>query len=206
MPKVSDHPDVARHERVVRDLAALSGVPAAWVGREPPAVAVRHADVLAKSMELDFVFVRLRDPNGSVGAHFARGNACVALGDWLQDRLAEGEGLSSMRVVPSTGDVAQGGAESTRCEVLPESRLSWRDDRSAVGSSAQSSCLLSETLTAREREILVVISRGSSNKRIARDLKISPETVKSHLKRIFMKLGASTRTEAVCRAGSMGLL
>ena len=43
-----------------------------------------------------------------------------------------------------------------------------------------------------------MISQGSSNKRIARDLKISPETVKSHIKRIFMKLGASTRTEAVC--------
>jgi DNA-binding NarL/FixJ family response regulator len=65
---------------------------------------------------------------------------------------------------------------------------------------------VSDTITARERDILVMISQGSSNKRIARDLKISPETVKSHNKRIFMKLGASTRTEAVCRAGSMGLL
>jgi DNA-binding CsgD family transcriptional regulator len=195
MPKVSNYPDVARHGRVVRDSAALSAVPAACVGREPPALTVRHAEVLAKSLELDFVIVRFRDSNGMVATDFALGNACVALGDWLKHHIAEREDLSSIRVAPSTGDDAQGAA------VLPESRLSWGDGR-----CAQSNCLLSETLTAREREILVVISHGSSNKRIARDLKISPETVKSHLKRIFMKLGVSTRTEAVCRAGSMGLL
>jgi LuxR family maltose regulon positive regulatory protein len=93
-------------------------------------------------------------------------------------------------------------------EVLPYlgSLLSRWDQRLAGGRPAQSDSRVSDTITARERDILVMISQGSSNKRIARDLKISPETVKSHNKRIFMKLGASTRTEAVCRAGSMGLL
>jgi predicted ArsR family transcriptional regulator len=47
-----------------------------------------------------------------------------------------------------------------------------------------------------------MISHGSSNKRIARTLEISPETVKSHLKRIFLKLAVSTRTEAVFQAVS----
>jgi LuxR family maltose regulon positive regulatory protein len=51
-----------------------------------------------------------------------------------------------------------------------------------------------------------MISQGFSNKRTAGTLKISPETVKSHVKRIFLKLGASTRTEAVFRAGALGLL
>jgi LuxR family maltose regulon positive regulatory protein len=93
-------------------------------------------------------------------------------------------------------------------EVLPYlgSLLSRWDQRLAGGRPAQSDSRVSDAITARERDILVMISQGSSNKRIARDLKISPETVKSHNKRIFMKLGASTRTEAVCRAGSMGLL
>jgi DNA-binding CsgD family transcriptional regulator len=63
-----------------------------------------------------------------------------------------------------------------------------------------------ETLTAREREVLAMISQGSSNKRIARALEISPETVKSHVKHIFLKLAVGTRTEAVVRAALLGLL
>ena len=59
-------------------------------------------------------------------------------------------------------------------------------------------------LSAREREVLTMISEGLSNKHIARTLAISPETVKTHVKRIFLKLAVSTRAEAVCRAGSLG--
>jgi Bacterial regulatory proteins, luxR family len=50
-----------------------------------------------------------------------------------------------------------------------------------------------------------MISEGLSNKRIARALEISPETVKSHVKHIFLKLEVSTRTEAVFRALSLEL-
>jgi len=51
-----------------------------------------------------------------------------------------------------------------------------------------------------------MIGQGFTNKCIARILEISPETVKSHVKRIFLKLAVSTRAEAVSRAGSLGLL
>jgi LuxR family maltose regulon positive regulatory protein len=51
-----------------------------------------------------------------------------------------------------------------------------------------------------------MISQGFSNKRIARTLEISPETVKTHVKRIFLKLAVNTRTEAVFQAVSLGLL
>jgi DNA-binding CsgD family transcriptional regulator len=69
--------------------------------------------------------------------------------------------------------------------------------------SAQSN---SRFLTPRECDVLALISQGFSNKHIARILEISPETVKTHVKRVFLKLTVSTRTEAVCRAGSLGLL
>lgn len=62
-----------------------------------------------------------------------------------------------------------------------------------------------DALTARERDVLAMIGQGYSNKRIARSLDISPETVKSHVKRIFSKLAVSTRTEAACRAASLRL-
>lgn len=63
-----------------------------------------------------------------------------------------------------------------------------------------------DCLSARERDILNLIGRGLSNKRIAQSLKIAPETVKSHVKRIFSKLAAKTRAEAVARADALGLL
>jgi LuxR family maltose regulon positive regulatory protein len=91
-------------------------------------------------------------------------------------------------------------------ELLPfvGSLLARRDARHAAGRSRQTR--VSDPLTARERDILGMISQGFSNKRIARTLEISPETVKSHVKRIFSKLAVGTRTEAVSRAGSLGIL
>jgi LuxR family maltose regulon positive regulatory protein len=65
---------------------------------------------------------------------------------------------------------------------------------------------MSDILTERERHILAKISQGLPNKRIARTLEISPETVKSHVKRIFLKLAVGTRAEAVSQAKSLGLL
>jgi DNA-binding CsgD family transcriptional regulator len=76
----------------------------------------------------------------------------------------------------------------------------------ADGPSAQPGSRVSATLTARERVILAMISQGFTNKRIARMIEISPETVKSHVKHIFLKLAVSTRAEAVSRAAPLGLL
>jgi LuxR family maltose regulon positive regulatory protein len=64
--------------------------------------------------------------------------------------------------------------------------------------------LARETLSAREAGILALIGQGFSNKSIARMLKISPETVKSHVKHIFFKLGVCTRAAAVSRAVLLG--
>jgi ATP/maltotriose-dependent transcriptional regulator MalT len=64
----------------------------------------------------------------------------------------------------------------------------------------------SDAITARERDVLSKIGQGYSNKRIARTLEISPETVKSHVKHIFSKLDVATRSAAVSRAASLGLL
>jgi LuxR family maltose regulon positive regulatory protein len=83
---------------------------------------------------------------------------------------------------------------------------SQRDARYAGEGAAQPSSRVSDPLTARERDVLAMISQGCSNKRIARTLDISPETVKSHVKHIFLKLEVGTRTEAVFRAVSLELL
>jgi ATP/maltotriose-dependent transcriptional regulator MalT len=97
---------------------------------------------------------------------------------------------------------------STDRDLLPfvGSLLSRWDARHVGSSPAQPKRRVSDTLTARERDVLVMVSQGFANKRIALVLEISPETVKSHVKRIFSKLAVSTRTEAAFRASSLGLL
>ncbi|WP_102944288.1 response regulator transcription factor [Stenotrophomonas sp. VV52] len=63
-----------------------------------------------------------------------------------------------------------------------------------------------EALTARELSILSALAQGWENKRIANTLGISAETVKSHLARIFEKIGARNRTEAIHIALRRGLV
>ena len=61
-------------------------------------------------------------------------------------------------------------------------------------------------LSARERTVVLLMGHGLSNKRIARQLSIAPETVKSHAKRIFLKLTVQTRAQAVYRASALGMI
>src|SRR4029079_18427664 len=61
-------------------------------------------------------------------------------------------------------------------------------------------------LTERERSIVEFIAEGQSNKQIARTLGVTAETVKTHAKRVFIKLSAETRAQAVVRAQSLGVL
>ncbi|WP_280269747.1 response regulator transcription factor [Nocardia wallacei] len=62
------------------------------------------------------------------------------------------------------------------------------------------------TLTAREHDILVQLSQGLGNRQIARALHISEATVKTHLGRIYDKLGVDTRTAAVAVAKEKRLI
>jgi DNA-binding NarL/FixJ family response regulator len=61
-------------------------------------------------------------------------------------------------------------------------------------------------LTEREREVLEYVARGFSNKDIARAIGRTDETVKIHLKSVFVKLGAADRTEAVTVALQRGII
>jgi len=67
-------------------------------------------------------------------------------------------------------------------------------------SQAKEKTRRAETLTARELEVLQLLAFGRTNKDIADELELSPDTVKTHLTHIFEKLGASDRTAAVAEA------
>lgn len=62
------------------------------------------------------------------------------------------------------------------------------------------------TLTARETEVLRLVSVGNSNKQIARTLTITQETAKSHIRNIMTKLGARDRTHAVTLGLRRGMI
>ncbi len=63
-----------------------------------------------------------------------------------------------------------------------------------------------EALSAREIEVLELVSRGTSNKEIAKQLWVSETTVKSHMLHIFDKLGVTDRTAAVTAALKRGII
>lgn len=67
---------------------------------------------------------------------------------------------------------------------------------------AQSSLGISE----RELDVLQELAEGRSNKEIAAKLNVSPNTIKTHISRLFEKLGAKRRTDAINRARELGIL
>jgi DNA-binding CsgD family transcriptional regulator len=56
------------------------------------------------------------------------------------------------------------------------------------------------SLTPREREVIIRLAQGKTNRQIAMDLKVSPRTVEKHVERILAKLGATNRTVAALLA------
>lgn len=65
-----------------------------------------------------------------------------------------------------------------------------------------------DTLRISERELTVLheLAAGRSNKEIAAKLNVSPNTIKTHVTRLFEKLGAKRRTDAINRARELGIL
>src|SRR5712671_5659427 len=105
--------EIPRLRATVRDLLALSTIPEAWVGREPPSIAADLADLLVGSLELDFAFVRLCDPTGGQVVEVTRGNPWKAFPQWLQEHLAVFGQISRKEIVTNVG-----GLEESCCGIV----------------------------------------------------------------------------------------
>ena len=62
------------------------------------------------------------------------------------------------------------------------------------------------SLSAREREVLLGISRGRSEKRLSEELRLSAHTIHTHIKNIYRKLQVNSRTEALISARRRGIV
>jgi len=91
------------------------------------------------------------------------------------------------------------GPETRTEETPPPTAPPVQPSRSSAGN-------LVESLSARELEILHLLAEGLTNREIAQQLVLSPNTVRVHTSHIFGKLGVNNRTQAVARARATGLL
>jgi signal transduction histidine kinase len=99
---VDTHPE-ALHA-ALRDLVALSAIPAMWVGQEPPAVVTGLADALVELLRLDFVFVRLSDPASAGAVDVTRGRAWQSFPDWLRRHAAPSTQFPAKALVVDIAD------------------------------------------------------------------------------------------------------
>jgi ATP/maltotriose-dependent transcriptional regulator MalT len=132
---------------------------------------------------------------------FRRVLAACAAGDLYQTVLDEGPVISKLlQTTQESGKV--------KADLIPYvDRLVAGLQRGGQGHFVPASgARVLGALSPRETDILTLIAEGLSNKEIARNLDIGPETVKSALKSVFAKLGVERRAQAVSRAQTMGLV
>jgi signal transduction histidine kinase len=91
-----------RLRSALRDLVALSTIPAGWIGIEPRTIAAGLADIVAGSLGFDFAFVRLLDPTtGTTTIDVASGCATTDFIEWLQAQLSHLDESLRNKVIPN---------------------------------------------------------------------------------------------------------
>lgn len=136
-------------------------------------------------------------------AHMAAGEqeACFAQ---LRATLQDAQRSGALRSVLDEGDELRG--LLARFLVSRECSGECVDLVRHLMAAAPATAAVQSALTEREARVIGLVAQGCSNKEIARALAISAETVKTHLKHIFEKLGVQQRSQAVLMARSLGLM
>jgi len=165
--------EILRLRATVRDLFALSTIPEAWVGREPPAIAADLADVLIGSLQLDFAFVRLCDPTACQAVEVVRGDAWKAFPEWLQQRLAVSGHISQKEIVTKVSGVE----ESCRGIVIP---IGVNSERGLVAAA----CDRSDFPDQIDQQLLSVAANHAAtafrNARLINELRTVQDALRDH--------------------------
>ena len=147
----------------------------------------------AKSWEL------LGEPHPAAYAHWRQADSLLTVG-WSRDHAEQ-----AVRSAYATA--VRLGAHPLRTEIealARRGRLDLGDDHPAPA-PGKPSPLDALGLTPREREVLVLVAAGRTNRQIAEALFISPKTATVHVSNILGKLGAHTRVEAAAIAHRLGI-
>lgn len=199
---VDDHP-------VVRD--GLRGMFAAYPEFEVLGEAAngRQAVELAALLDPDVVLMDLRMPGGggvdAIAELTRRGLRCEVLV------------LTTYDTDSDTLPAIEAGATGYLLKDAPRDELFTAVRAAAEGKTVLSPAIASrlvsrvrtpgnEPLSAREREVLTLVAKGTSNREIAVVLFISEATVKTHLTHLYAKLGVKDRAAAVAVAYDRGIL
>lgn len=163
---------------------------------------------LARELRPDLALVDIRFADGGIdGLEAARRIAAAAPAvrvvmvtlhdepEYVRAALAAGargyvtKDATRAALLDAVGQVMAGG------HAVPPGLLQRVLERPAPGAAAQL-----ERLTPRERQVLDALAQGRTNKEIARELGITPGTVKAHVERLIAKLGVRDRTQAAVLA------
>ena len=154
------------------------------------------------AVQLSTTLLQARD---SVAAHRVFQDAMRAAAAGKMGQLVLDGGPQIGELLASFQDSPRNKPNPELISYAEELMMRWRE-RYEPQAMQKAKISVAELLSTRERNIISLIARGQSNKEVARDLGISPETVKSHMKHIFEKLAVEKRTQAVARAQSLGLV
>ena len=207
---------------LLEDLPDVAAWLAALLRDRFPGVEVAHAATLAEGLRLlesgfvaDLALVDLGLPDGN--------------GTALIQALAQRQPGCTIVVTTLFGDDAhvfpalRAGAHGYLLKDQPEEKLTAALDGILRGEAPLSPAIAqrllrvfnappepahpdAEQLTAREREVLVLVSKGCRLPELAERLQISRHTVSDHLKHIYRKLKVNSRAEATLEAARMGLV
>jgi C4-dicarboxylate-specific signal transduction histidine kinase len=107
-----------RLRAALRDLVALSTLPAGWIGIEPRTIAAGLADILTGSLGFDFAFVRFLDSTGGATIDVASGSATREYLNWLQGQLSTRDESLHKQIMPDVIGL-EDGSKQLRGVVIP---------------------------------------------------------------------------------------
>jgi DNA-binding CsgD family transcriptional regulator len=166
----------------------------ALAGRTPWALGLlaRARALVADDTDAEGLYQEALDHLGRSGVVTELARARLLYGEWLRRQRRRRDARLQLRVAHETLQATGGAAFADRAEV--ELRATGEHARTRVTATR-------DPLTPQEQQIAQFAADGESNADIAARLFISPRTVQYHLRKVFMKVGITSRTQL---AGVMG--